>query len=63
MARLVVILVLALIVLGPQDLPKVARTLWRAADEFRRTSANLSDALRAEVEAMEREEATHPPVI
>ncbi len=61
MARLVVILTLALIIFGPQDLPRIARALWRAADELRRVSAELGDTLRNELEALEQEEAAHPP--
>jgi len=63
MARLVVILVVALIIFGPQDLPRIARSLWRASDELRRVSAELSDALHRELEALEQEDATHPPTI
>ncbi len=63
MARLVAILILALIVLGPRDLPKIARLFWRVTDELRRTSADLGDALRAELEAVERDESTHPPAL
>ncbi len=61
MARLVVILVLALMLFGPQDLPRIARTIWRTTDELRRASAGLSEALLNELEALEREDAAHPP--
>lgn len=41
--ELMVILVLALLVLGPERLPKVARDVGRVVGELRRTSDELRD--------------------
>jgi Tat protein translocase TatB subunit len=41
MQEMVVILVIALIVLGPKRLPELARTLGRTLAEFRRTATDL----------------------
>jgi Tat protein translocase TatB subunit len=41
--ELIVILVVALIVLGPKRLPEVARTLGKAMAEFRRQSSQMMD--------------------
>lgn len=48
MPELVVILVVALVVLGPQRLPELARTLGRAMAEFRRQTTDLMDEFQAE---------------
>jgi TatA/E family protein of Tat protein translocase len=41
MTELLVILVIALLVLGPKKLPEVARSLGRGMNEFRRASSDL----------------------
>ena len=43
MPELIVILVVALVVLGPQRLPEVARTLGKALAEFRRQTSDIMD--------------------
>ena len=43
--ELLVIMVVALIVLGPQRLPEVARALGKALAEFRRATGDLSEEL------------------
>jgi sec-independent protein translocase protein TatA len=48
MPELVVILVIALIVLGPQKLPEIARTLGRGMNEFRKATDDLRDNLMSE---------------
>jgi len=47
--ELVVILVIALVVLGPKRLPEVARTLGKAMGEFRRQSAEILEEFQHEV--------------
>jgi Tat protein translocase TatB subunit len=44
--ELLVILVVALIVLGPQRLPEVAKALGKGLAELRRATSGLSDELR-----------------
>ena len=48
MPELAVILVIALIVLGPKRLPEVARNLGRAMAEFRRQSSEIMDELQTQ---------------
>lgn len=47
MPELVVILVVALVVLGPRRLPELARTLGKAMAEFRRSTTEIMDELQA----------------
>ncbi|MBI2877885.1 MAG: twin-arginine translocase subunit TatB [Candidatus Tectomicrobia bacterium] len=54
--ELLVILVIALLVVGPKRLPEIARTLGRSFAEFRRTS----DEIRASLDVDFREEESHP---
>lgn len=56
--ELLVILVVALIVLGPQSLAGISRSLGKALGEFRRVSTDFQRALNAEAaqeEEMQRE--------
>ncbi len=48
MPELVLILVIALIVLGPSKLPEIARTLGKGMNEFRKATDDLRDNLMAE---------------
>ena len=50
MPELAVILVVALVVLGPKRLPEAARAVGRAVAEFRRQSADVMDELRVQIE-------------
>jgi sec-independent protein translocase protein TatB len=43
--ELLVIMVVALVVLGPKRLPEVAKALGRALSEFRRATSDLSEEL------------------
>ena len=47
--ELLVILVVALLVLGPKTLPKIAHTLGRAMGEFRRVSTEFQRTLNTEI--------------
>jgi Tat protein translocase TatB subunit len=53
--ELLVILVVALIVLGPKRLPEVAKTLGKGLAEFRRATSDLTDELRSAQTTIERE--------
>lgn len=61
MPELLLIFVIALIVFGPQELPRIARTLGRAMAELRRASDELTETIRSEMETLEREEQAPPP--
>jgi len=47
-AELLIILFIALIVLGPKELPKVARTLGRGIRELQRTKDDLKKTIEFE---------------
>lgn len=49
--ELLIILVLALIVFGPQRLPEVTNSLGKAVREFRRATSELEDAVMHHAEA------------
>ena len=46
-AEILVILVVALLVLGPERLPRAARQVGRAMGEVRRWSSNVQDDIRS----------------
>lgn len=58
-SELLIILAVALIVLGPQKLPELARSLGRGLAELRRTSEDLRRSLLLEDEIAGR---TRPPL-
>lgn len=68
MPELIVILVIALIVIGPQKLPDIARSLGKGLAEFKRASddfqRNLAEEVRTldEKEKAEKGEAAAEPV-
>jgi sec-independent protein translocase protein TatB len=45
MQELVLILVIALIILGPKKLPDVAKSLGRALNEFKRATSDIKESL------------------
>lgn len=53
--ELLVILVIALIVLGPKSVPQIARTLGKAMGEFRKVSTEFQRTLNTEIEIEEHE--------
>lgn len=53
--ELLVIMVVALIVLGPKRLPEVAKALGRGLAEFRRATSDLTEELRSAQQLIERE--------
>jgi len=54
--ELMVILVVALVVLGPKKLPQVARSLGKAFGEFKRVSTDVKRTIDVEVDRLERDE-------
>jgi sec-independent protein translocase protein TatB len=48
MQELLLILVIALIVLGPKKLPDVAKALGRALNEFKRATSDLKESLEVD---------------
>ena len=53
--HLVVIFIVALIVLGPDKLPEVARALGRAMAEFRRITGDFRAQVEGELQDLERQ--------
>ena len=56
MPELIVILVIALIVLGPQKLPDLARSLGRGLAEFRRATEDFKQNIEDEARTQEEKE-------
>lgn len=54
--ELLVILVVALIVIGPSKLPDLMKTLGKGMAEFRRMSTDVKSTFEAEVERADREQ-------
>lgn len=64
MPEILVILVVALVVLGPKRLPELARTLGKAMAEFRRQSSDIMDEFQQQIRVDEdaaRRPKTKPP--
>jgi TatA/E family protein of Tat protein translocase len=53
--HLIIIFLVALIVLGPEKLPQVARTLAKAMGEFREATGGLRETFEQEMRQLERE--------
>jgi len=51
--ELIVILVVALLVVGPSKLPEVARSIGRALGEFRRVTDEVKDTFQQELDGEE----------
>jgi len=58
MPELIVILVVALVVLGPKRLPEVARTLGKAIAEFRRQTSEIVEEFQTQ--ALREDESERP---
>ena len=54
--ELLVILVVALLVLGPKNLPGIARTIGKVMGEFRRASTDFQRTINAEAAVEEHEQ-------
>jgi len=56
--ELIVILIVALIVIGPAKLPEMARSLGKALGEFRRVSSDVKRTIEMEAEQAEQKTKT-----
>lgn len=55
MPELMVIMVVALVVLGPKRLPEIARALGKGLAEFRRATSDVTEELQKAQRAIEEE--------
>ncbi|MFQ5950306.1 MAG: twin-arginine translocase TatA/TatE family subunit [Nitrospiria bacterium] len=53
--ELIVVLLIAFVVVGPEKLPKIARTLGKGLFELRRASEEVRNEIEKEGEAIEKE--------
>jgi TatA/E family protein of Tat protein translocase len=53
--EMLVIVILALLLFGPKELPKIAKTIGKAMTEFRRAQNELKTTFNREMENLERE--------
>ncbi len=56
-SQIIVILIIALIVLGPDKLPMVARTVGKIMAEFRRITGDFRSTIEGEMRELERDTA------
>jgi sec-independent protein translocase protein TatA len=56
MPELIIILVIALIVIGPQKLPELARSLGKGLAEFKRATEDFKHSVEDEAKAAEEKE-------
>lgn len=54
--ELILILVVALLVVGPSKLPELARTMGKAFGQFRRMADDVRDTIEQEVTVEEKQE-------
>jgi sec-independent protein translocase protein TatA len=59
--EILLILILALILLGPGKIPEIARTLGRTIRAVKKASADLTTAVTRELEVKENEPRPSPP--
>jgi sec-independent protein translocase protein TatB len=59
-SEILIILLIALLVLGPKEIPKVARALGRAMREFQRATDELKHTINSEIEVEEEEDHKIP---
>jgi sec-independent protein translocase protein TatB len=57
MPELIIIFVIALLVFGPKELPKIGKTIGKAMGEFRRASDELKEGIQREMDMAEREQS------
>ncbi len=65
--ELIIILVIALLILGPGKLPEVGASIGKSIREFRKASSDVSDTMKVDTSPLPppaaREEATPAPAV
>lgn len=56
MQEIIIILLVALVVIGPKRLPEVARTLGKGLAEFRKATDDFQESIRKDLEQEKHEE-------
>ncbi len=59
--EIIVILIVALLVVGPQKIPGIARTMGKTMRAIRRASSDFTAAVTREIDATEKAEKQTPP--
>lgn len=59
-SEILIILLIALLVLGPNEIPKLAKTLGRGMRELERAKNELKDSIQFEIDEKEAREAKAP---
>ena len=59
-SEILIILVIALLVLGPNEIPKIAKALGRGMRELERAKNELKDSIQFEIDEQESREAKAP---
>jgi Tat protein translocase TatB subunit len=59
-SEILIILLIALLVLGPNEIPKLAKTLGRGMRELERAKNELKDSIQFEIDEKEAREAKKP---
>lgn len=59
-SEILIILLIALLVLGPKEIPKIARTLGRTMREFQRATDELKHTINSEIDLDEEKANTKP---
>jgi Tat protein translocase TatB subunit len=61
--EILVIFLIALIVLGPDRLPKAARQMGKAVAEFRRVTSGFQDEVRKAIDDVSGADSVPPPAV
>ncbi len=59
-SEILIILLIALLVLGPNEIPKLAKTLGRGMRELERAKNELKDSIQFEIDEKETRESKAP---
>ena len=60
-SEILIILLIALLVLGPREIPKIARTLGRGLRELERAKDELKESIEFEAEREDKEDSEGKP--